>query len=79
MPETHTQFPQKLNVRAGIMGDRMLEPVIVEGLQENLMPALAALFPNPLDPDLPDKRKKTISTRRSSTPLAVHCHMNRVF
>jgi hypothetical protein len=41
MPETHTQFPQKLNVRAGIMGDGMLEPVILEGLQENVMPALA--------------------------------------
>jgi hypothetical protein len=66
MRETHTQFSQKLNVWAGIIGDRILEPVLLDGnldgviyftlLQEDLIPALAALFPNLLDPDLPDER-----------------------
>jgi hypothetical protein len=51
--ETHTQFPQKLKVWAGIIGDRILEPLFLDGnlhgatyltlLQEDLIPALAAL------------------------------------
>jgi hypothetical protein len=55
MPETHTQFLQKLNVQTGIIGigDRILEQVF---LDSNLDGALAALFPNPLDPDLPPER-----------------------
>jgi hypothetical protein len=66
MPKTHTQSPQKLNVWAGIIGDRILEPVFLDGnldgathvtlLQEDLMAPLATLFPNRLDPDLPDER-----------------------
>jgi hypothetical protein len=65
MRETRIQFPQKFNW-AGIMGDQILEPVFLDGnldgatyltlLQEDLMPALAALFPNPLDPDLRDEK-----------------------
>jgi hypothetical protein len=31
MQETHTHFPQKLNVWAGIMGDRILEPAFLDG------------------------------------------------
>jgi hypothetical protein len=71
MKETHTQFPQKFNVGAGIIGDPILEPVFLDGnvdgatyltlLQEDLMPA--ALFPNPLGPDLPDERRKNIINR----------------
>jgi hypothetical protein len=55
MPETHTQFLQKLNVQTGIIGigDRILEQVF---LDSNLDGALAALFPNLLDPDLPPER-----------------------
>jgi hypothetical protein len=70
MKETHTQFPQKLNVGAGIIGDRILELVFLDGnvdgttyftlLQEDLMPALPALLPNPLDPDLLDKRRSFV-------------------
>jgi hypothetical protein len=67
MPETlRSQFPQKLNVETGIIGDRILKPVFFDGnrdgatylmlLQEDLMSTLAALLPNPLDPDLPDER-----------------------
>jgi hypothetical protein len=57
MPETHTQFPQKL-VWAGI--DRILDPVLLDGNLDGAtyltLPALAASFPNPLDSALPDKR-----------------------
>jgi hypothetical protein len=66
MPETNIQFPQKLNVWRRIISDRILEPVFLDGnldgathltlLQEDLIPALAALFPNLLDPDLPYER-----------------------
>jgi hypothetical protein len=67
MPETlRSQFPQKLNVETGIIGDRILKPVFFDGnrdgatylmlLQEDLMPALAALFSNLLDPNLPVER-----------------------
>jgi hypothetical protein len=54
MPETHTQFLQKLNVQTGIIGigDRILEQVF---LDSNLDGALVALFLNP-DPDLPPER-----------------------
>jgi hypothetical protein len=66
MPETNIQFPQKLNVWRRIISDRILEPVFLDGnldgathltlLQEDLIPAVAALFPNLLDPDLPYER-----------------------
>jgi hypothetical protein len=69
MRETHTKFPQNLNVWAGIIGDRILELVFLDGnldgstpltlLQEDLMKALATLFPNPLDRDLPDEINRT--------------------
>lgn len=64
--ETHTQFPQKVNVWAGIIGDQILGPIFLDGnlngatyltlLRDDLMPALAVLFPNELDPDFPDER-----------------------
>jgi hypothetical protein len=65
MRETHSQLPQKLNVWAGIICDRKLGLVFLDGnfdgatyftlLQGYLMSALAVLFLNPLDPDLPDE------------------------
>lgn len=61
--EVHTQFPQKVNVWAGIIGRRILGPYFFDAtlngnlylqfLQEELVPALAVLFPNEEDPDLP--------------------------
>jgi hypothetical protein len=65
MRETHSQFPQKLNVWAGIICDRKLGLVFLDGnldggtyftlLEGDLMSALAVLFPNPLNLDLPDE------------------------
>lgn len=64
--ENHTQYPQKVNVWAGIFGDRILGPIFFNNnlngatylsfLQEDLVPSLAALHPNELDADLPDER-----------------------
>lgn len=64
--EAHTQRPQKVNVWAGIVGDQVIGPIFFDGtlnaakyltfLQEDLVPCLAALYPNELDPDLPDER-----------------------
>jgi hypothetical protein len=56
MQDLHTQYPQKVNVWAGIIDDRILGPFFLANnltgdrylqfLQLELMPALAALFPN---------------------------------
>lgn len=64
MMEAHTQIPQKVNVWAGIIGDRILGPFFIEGsltaekylnfLRDELTPALAVLYPNDEDPDLPN-------------------------
>jgi hypothetical protein len=61
--------PAKIQCRG--WNDPILEPVFLDGnvdgatyltlLQEDLMPA--ALFPNPLGPDLPDERRKDIINR----------------
>lgn len=63
MMEAHTQFPQKLNVWAGIVGDRIVGPFFIEGsltgpkyldlLSNHVVPTLAELFPNNDDPDIP--------------------------
>jgi hypothetical protein len=63
MQEIHTQYPQKVNVWAGIIDDRNLGPFFfannltgdtyLQFLQLEFMPALAALFPNANNPDLP--------------------------
>lgn len=64
MAEAHTQHPQKINVWAGIVHNRILGPFFFEGtltgekylefLQNDLVPALAVIFPNDIDPDIPD-------------------------
>lgn len=66
MIEANTQYPQKVNVWAGIMDNRIIGPYFFVGtldgeqyldfLQFELIPALAVLFPNAEDPDSPDPR-----------------------
>jgi hypothetical protein len=63
MQESHTQNPQKLNVWAGFTRGHILGPYFFDGslngemylefLRFELIPALAILFPNYEDPDLP--------------------------
>ncbi|KAJ8949302.1 hypothetical protein NQ318_006727 [Aromia moschata] len=62
--EAHTQYPQNLNVWAGIVANRIIGPFFfeetltgeryLEFLQNDLVPALAVIFPNENDPDIPD-------------------------
>lgn len=65
MRECHTQHPQKTNVWAGIIGGRIVGPVFFNqnltaelylDMLQNLVPALAALFPNEVDPAIMDER-----------------------
>ena len=66
MRETHTQRPQKVNVWAGIIGDQVIGPIYLPAnlngtiylnfLQEEVMPALTALFPHQAEADLHDDR-----------------------
>ena len=65
MVEVNTQYPQKLNMWCGIVRGRVIGPFFFEQtltgqvyfdfLQFELVPALLALFPHPLDPDYPDE------------------------
>lgn len=65
MMEVTTQYPQKLNVWCGIVRGRVIGPfffeqtltgqVYLDFLQFELVPALLALIPNPLNPDYPDE------------------------
>lgn len=62
--ECHTQYPQKVNVWAGIVDNRILGPFFFDGtlngeqylefLEFELIPALAVLYPNPDEPDIPN-------------------------
>lgn len=55
--EQHTQFPQKINIWAGIIGQRIIGPFFMDYnlngdrylqlLRNEIVPALAILFPNP--------------------------------
>lgn len=64
MREQHTQNPQKVNVWAGILNDRIIGPFFFDGnltgdqylqfLQNELIPTLAANFPNINQPNLPE-------------------------
>jgi hypothetical protein len=57
--------PQKANVCAGIIGNRILVlfnnnfngAMYLTFVQEDLIPVLAALFPNTLDQDLPPMKE----------------------
>lgn len=63
MREGHTQFNRKINVWAGVVGDIIIGPFFFEEnltgerylsfLEEELVPALATLFPEIERPDLP--------------------------
>lgn len=62
MEETHTQYPVKLNVWAGLVGDHIIGPYFIEGnltgagylelLQNVVFPRLVELFPNNANPNL---------------------------
>lgn len=64
--EGHTQYSRKVNVWAGIIGTQILGPyffqetlnadVYLDFLRFELVPALAVLFPNEDDPDIPHNR-----------------------
>lgn len=64
--EAHTQHPQKVNVWAGIINNRILGPFFFEEnltaeryldfLTFDLVPALAQIFPHAMDPDIPNER-----------------------
>lgn len=66
MMEANTQYPQRVNVWAGIVSNRVIGPYFFNGtldgeqyldfLRFELLPALAVLFPNAEDPDAPDPR-----------------------
>lgn len=61
--EGHTQYQQKVNVWAGMMGNQIFGPYFFEGnltaevylnfLRFEVVPALAVLYPNEDDPDIP--------------------------
>lgn len=65
MREHHTQFPQKINVWAAIVENRLIGPYYFEAtlngprylqfLQDNVIPNLAILFPNANNPAIPNE------------------------
>jgi hypothetical protein len=75
MQEIHTQYPQKVNVWTGIIDDRILGSFFfannligdryLQFLQLELMPEVAALFPNANNPDLPNN---TIGLQQDGAP-----------
>lgn len=64
MEENHTQYPQKLNVWAGIIGDHIIGPFFLREtlnanryldlLQNQIVPAIANLFPHQINHRLPN-------------------------
>lgn len=84
MEELHTQYPQKINVWAGIIENRILGPYFFEEtlnanlyldfLRFDLVPALAVLFPNAADPDIP---RKTIWFQQDGAPPHYGIHVRR--
>lgn len=88
--ENHTQYPQKVNVWAGIIGNRIIGPAFLNEtlngeryltfLQEDLIPYLAVQFPNENDPDLPDNR---VWFQQDGAPphyaLPVRRYLNEIF
>ncbi|KAG5892168.1 hypothetical protein JTB14_026406 [Gonioctena quinquepunctata] len=65
MMDGHTQYPQKVNVWAGIINDRIIGPYFFEGnltgvrylefLRNELIPSLADIFPNANNPNSPNE------------------------
>lgn len=90
MQEAHTQHPQKLNVWAGILRNRILGPFFFEDtlngegyldfLEYQLVPALATLYPDYDDQDTPER---TIWLQQDGAPphyaRPVRDYLNEVF
>lgn len=88
--EAHTQYPEKVNVWAAIVGDRILGPYFIDGsltgvkylelLRDHLVPALGELYPNPDDPDVPNN---ALWYQQDGAPahytLAVREYLNDIF
>lgn len=63
MREEHTQYPEKINVWAGIVGNHIVGPFFIDGnlngdkylelLQNNVVPTLTNLYPDPANPQVP--------------------------
>jgi hypothetical protein len=89
MHENHTQSLEKVNVWAGIL-DRVLGPTFIDGnltgekyrnlLRDELVPALAALCPDPQDPDI---SRNTLWIQQDGAPayysLCIRRNLNKVF
>lgn len=64
MMEAQTQYPEKVNVWAGIVGNNILGPFFIEGtltaeqylemLQNDIVPAIVALYPDNQNPQIPN-------------------------
>ena len=62
MREEHMQYPEKVNVWGGIVGDHIIGPFFIDGnlngdnylalLQNNVVPALTNLYPDPANPQV---------------------------
>jgi hypothetical protein len=90
MREYHSQYPEKVNVWAGILNDRILSPIFIDGnlngekyltlLRGELVPVLAALYPDAQDPDIP---RSTLWIQQDGPPahyfLCVRQYLNQVF
>lgn len=88
--ENHTQYNEKVNVWAGIVENRIIGPFFFDEsltgerylnfLQNDLIPALATLFPDDNDPDLPSL---TLWFQQDGAPphYAVHVreYLNTIF
>jgi len=88
--ESHTQRPQKLNVWCGFSKRRIFGPyffdapltgeIYLDFLRFILIPALAVLFPNPDDPDIPSAN--TWFQQDGAPPhfaASVRAYLNEVF
>lgn len=90
MREEHTQYPEKVNVWAGIVGDHIIGPFFINGnlngdnylalLQNNVLPTLTNLYPDPANPQLP---ANMIWFQQDGAPphyqINVRQYLNRVF
>ncbi|VEN42073.1 unnamed protein product, partial [Callosobruchus maculatus] len=90
MREEHTQYPQKVNVWAGIVGNHIVGPFFIDGnlngdkylelLQNYVVPTLANLHPDPANPQVP---ANTIWFQQDGAPphyqMNVRQYLNQIF
>lgn len=90
MREEHTQYPEKVNVWAGIIGDHIIGPFFIDGnlngdnylalLQNNVVPTLTNLYPDPANPQVPTNM---IWFQQDGAPphyqINVRQYLNRIF